>query len=95
MNHFIATPYEYPNTPQAEVGTFWVTVDNRYAYQREHDVLFINPAGKLIACHDVGFLEDNAKYRKCSREEFTKVLNTTLFSMNILNGEFKNQKQKS
>jgi len=95
MEQIIITPYKYPDSPQVKIGTFWVSTDNKYAYQREHDVLFVNPKGLLVACHDVGFLEDHTKYTECSREEFTKALNTTVFNMNILNGEFKNQKQKS
>jgi len=89
MEQFIITPHKYPDTPQVEVGKFLVGNDGRYYHQRENDVLFVNPKGLLICCHEVGFLEDPTKYTECSREEFTKALNTTVFNMNILNGEFK------
>lgn len=89
MEQFIITPYEYPNTPQVEVGKYLVSTDGKYAHQRETDVLFINPKGLLIACHEVGFLKDHAKYTECSQEEFAKALNTVIFKMDILTGKFK------
>ena len=79
-------PYIFPNKPQVKVGKFLYN-DGKYYHQRKTDVLYINPEG-LITTHPVGFLE-NKNYNECTKEEFKTALNTTIFNMNILNGEFK------
>ena len=83
---FEATEYKYPNKPCAPVGKCYKT-DKFYYHQRENDVLFVNPVG-LIAIHPVGFLEDT-NYVEISLMEFSIALNSTIFNMNILNGEYK------
>ena len=88
MERLIITPYEYPTTPQAEVGKFFVR-DGKYYHQRKDDVLFVNTMyGGLICSHEVGFLED-CDYEECTKAEFGLALNTTILNMNILNGDFK------
>lgn len=82
----ILTEHIYPDTPCAEIGKFFKE-DDKYYHQRKSDVLFINPDG-LITTHSVGFLE-NCDYPECTKKEFSDVLNTTIFNMNILNGDFK------
>lgn len=89
MDFLKITPYDYPDTPQVEVGKFLVNKNGNYAHQRETDVLFINPKGLLICCHEVGFLEDHEKYTECTQEEFATALNTVVFDMNILDGKYK------
>ena len=88
MDFIKITPYEYPKKPQVKVGKFLVSTDGKYAHQRKNDVLFINPKGLLICCHEVGFLEDHKKYTECSQKEFAKALNTVIFDMDILGGNF-------
>jgi len=88
MEQIIITSHKYPNTPQAEIGKFFMSKDGNYYHQRENDVLFVNPIGLLIASHEVGFLE-NCNYLECTKKEFSMALNITIHHMNILNGEFK------
>lgn len=80
------TEHIYPDTPCAEIGKFFKENGNYY-HQRESDVLFVNTDG-LITIHPVGFLE-NCDYTECTKKEFSTALNTVIFNMNILNGEFK------
>ena len=90
MEFLELVPYEYPKTPQAEVGKFFVR-DGSYYHQREHDVLFVNTKnGGLVCSHEVGFLED-CNYEECTREEFGLALNTTILNMDILSGKFKTE----
>jgi len=80
--------YQFPNKPIGKVGRCYKSKDNKYYYQRETDVLFINPASLLISSNSVGFLHERDVV-PCKFEEFTDVLNDTIFKMNILNNDFK------
>lgn len=81
------TEHIYPDTPCAEIGKFFKK-DKYYYYQRKSDVLFINTKRFLITSHSIGFLE-NCDYNECTKKEFSDALNTVIFNLNILNGEFK------
>ena len=83
---FEFTEYKYPDKPCAPVGKCYKS-DKMFYHQRENDVLFVNPGG-LVAMHPVGFLE-YCNLTEISLMEFSIALNTTVFNMNILNGEYK------
>ena len=89
MEMYIETkPYNYPNKPQKPVGKCYM-YDRKFYYQRATDVLFVNADALLISSNPVGFLEKRPEIIECSLLEFSIALNTTIFNMNILNGEFK------
>jgi len=84
---FELTEYKYPDKPCKPVGKCYMS-KKFYYRQRENDVLFINTKDGVIATHPVGFLE-NTHYVEISLMEFSIALNTTIFNMNILSGEYK------
>jgi hypothetical protein len=86
-NFFEVMEYKYPDKPCKPVGKCFKS-DKFYYHQRENDVLFVNAKNGVIATHPVGFLEDT-RHSEISLMEFSIALNTTIFNMNILSGEYK------
>ena len=82
------TPYNYPDKPCKPVGKCYMC-NKHFYYQRATDVLFVNATDLLISSNPVGFMEGRDEVIECSLVEFSIALNTTIFNMNILNGEFK------
>ena len=83
---FEVSEYIFPDKPCKPVGKCYKS-DKMFYHQRENDVLLVNSKG-LITVHPVGFLEDHND-TEISLMEFSIALNTTVFNMNILNGEYK------
>lgn len=86
--HLEIKPHVYPDKPQKPVGKCYKH-NNFFYYQRATDVLFVNTTCLIIGSYEVGFMEGHNKLIECSLLEFSIALNTTIFNMNILNGEFK------
>jgi hypothetical protein len=83
---FKVIEHKYSNKPCKPVGNCYKSVDFYY-HQRANDVLLVTSNG-LICTHPVGFLE-HTNYTEISLMEFSIALNTTIFNMNLLNGEYK------
>jgi hypothetical protein len=83
-------PQIFPTEPYKTIGKCYKTNNDKfYFYQRENDVLLVNSKSPLISSNCVGYMKNQSNIIECSIQEFTDVLNTTIFNMNILNGEFK------